>query len=110
MKTLEVVDWLLERGVQINVSRSDGTTSYSLANGFYKSDGSARLVDGPEGRCELHCRYQEVTEVSCPWDVVRCSLKWHDYSAGRFDGWRDPAEPWASLYQRLSEREDSPHA
>ena len=97
---LKVVVMLAREGIEMKICYGDIGLSAWFEDGFYKSDGAARLVV-ENGMLFLRARYDELTEVHCIDDVIRCSKQWHEYSEHRFDGWRTPPANWHRLYARL---------
>jgi len=98
---LKVVAMLAQEGVSLMIVGSGecGLSAW-FEDGFYKSDGMARLVV-ENGRLFLRARYDKKTEIGCIDDVVRCSKEWHKYSEKLFEGWETPPANWQRLYTRL---------
>lgn len=104
MNALEIAMWLVSRGVRVEMQHAATGTVFSPADGFYKSDGFAYIADTEEGLPVLRARYGAATELRSPYDVVRESKQWHEFSADRFAGWADPPQHWADLYAELADQ------
>jgi hypothetical protein len=101
MNAQEIAMWLVSRGVLVEMRQTATGVVYEPRDGFYKSDGIACIFDTPHGPPVLHARYGEVTELRDPYDVVRESKQWHEFSADRFAGWADPPQHWVDLYAEI---------
>lgn len=98
---MKVVVMLAKEGISTNLTHGDHGLVAWFEDGFYKSDGMARLqVDGD--RLVLHARYEEKTQINGLEDIVQCSKSWHEYSHDKFDGWREPPAHWARLYEKVT--------
>lgn len=100
MRAADAAAWLMERGVRFEAGSANGAIYWEPRDGFYKSDGIARLVD-EGGQCFLLARYGEKTLIRVPMDVVEASQGWHEFSKSRFAGWADPPAHWAALYAEI---------
>lgn len=106
LKMLRVIEKLAKVGISVELDiykMSPEQTSdvvLTFKNGFYKSDGMAKLILTAKG-FELHSRYESVKIVKTISDIVRESYEWFEYSADRFIGWSSPALGWGSLYKKF---------
>lgn len=98
MKAIDLVQELVKRGIKVEIRQGEVGPEFFIGSGFYKSDGSARLVDEGDA-VVLHMRYKSSVVVDNLFDIVHESYRWYDYSKDRFDGWSLPDPDWVDLYQ-----------
>lgn len=99
---LKVVEILAKAGIGTSIRmNSDGRLVAFFDDGFYKSDGMARL-EPENGDVYLCARYNEKTKITSLDDVVSVSHDWYEHSKDRFDGWATPPAHWDRLYKTLA--------
>lgn len=94
---------LLALGLTLEVKQEANTSGnpevrFYFTSGFYKSNGSAYLVEEPDGQLVLHARYGDKDKVDSLSDVVSFSYQWWKTSQNRCEGWKNPSSEWADLY------------
>lgn len=90
----EIVEHLLYCGVEPKITK-DGL----VIDGFYKSGEIVLVSDKKDFIAKA--RYGEETKITNFDDLVHLNYNWWQRSKDRFDGWKNPEEPWASEMVRL---------
>jgi hypothetical protein len=92
--TCPIIRACVERGIDVTITK-DG---YKI-DGFYKS-GEVTLTTNGDGYYARD-RYDKITDIRDFDDLVYLNAHWWDKSKDRLDGWKNPAEPWATEMVRL---------
>lgn len=92
---------LVQKGVALTIELQDGAVVAVFNNGFYKSDGAARLQE-LDGDVLLFTRYGHVKIAESVEDVVDESFYWYEVSKLRYEGFKTPPDAWRKLYTEFN--------